>query len=177
MDICGDKRNSYSKTDHDATFMRIKKDYMGNDQLLPAYNVQMGICDGYIAVYGVYQYASDSDCFQPLIEEFKRRYHKYPKYPVADAGYGNLNNYLYCQEHGMEKYMKFPMYEKETKDKKYRDDPYRAVNFRVNEDRTTGLSKRQRISFPTDGTGKGQPIWENCRASPVRGLQRLPTSI
>ena len=32
----------------------------------------------------------------------------------------------------MEKYMKFPMYE-ETKDKKYRDDPYRAVNFRVNE--------------------------------------------
>ena len=81
MDICGDKRNSYSKTDHDATFMRVKKDYMGNDQLLPAYNVQMGICDGYIAVYGVYQYASDSDCLQPLVEEFKRRYHKYPKYP------------------------------------------------------------------------------------------------
>ena len=101
---------------------------MGNDQLLPAYNVQMGICDGYIAVYGVYQYASDSDCFQPLIEEFKRRYHKYPKYPVADAGYGNLNNYLYCQEHGMEKYMKFPMYEKEIKDKKYRDDPYGRQN-------------------------------------------------
>ena len=68
VDICGDKRNSYSKTDHDATFMRVKKDYMGNDQLLPAYNVQMGICDGYIAVYGVYQYASDSDCFQPLSE-------------------------------------------------------------------------------------------------------------
>ena len=45
----------------------------------------------------------------------------------------DLKNTLYCQEHGMEKYMKFPMYEKETKDKKYRDDPYRAVNFRVNE--------------------------------------------
>ena len=43
---------------------------------------------------------------------------------MTDAGYGNLNNYLYCQEHGMEKYMKFPMYEKETKDKKYRDDPF-----------------------------------------------------
>ena len=105
VEICGEKRNSFSKTDHDATFMRVKKDYMGNDQLLPAYNVQMGVCDGYIAVYGVYQYASDSDCFQPLMEEFQRRYHKYPKYPVADAGYGNLNNYLYCDEHGMEKYM------------------------------------------------------------------------
>ena len=92
--------------------------HMGNDQLLPAYNVQMGVCDGYIAVYGVYQYASDSDCFQPLMEEFRRIYHKYPKYPVADVGYGNLNNYLYCEEHGMEKYMKFPMYEKETKNKK-----------------------------------------------------------
>ena len=38
--VCGPNRNSYSKTDHSATFMRIKKDYMGNDQLLPAYNVQ-----------------------------------------------------------------------------------------------------------------------------------------
>lgn len=46
IEICGDKRNSYSKTDHDATFMRIKRDYMGNDQLLPAYNLQTAVCDG-----------------------------------------------------------------------------------------------------------------------------------
>ena len=39
------------------------------------------------------------------------------KYPVADAGYGSYNNYLYCEEHGMEKYMKFTMYKKETTDK------------------------------------------------------------
>ena len=50
---------------------------------------------------------------------------KYPEYPVADAGYSSFNNYLYCEEHGMKKYMKFTMYEKESKDKKYRDDPYR----------------------------------------------------
>lgn len=49
--ICGDYRNSYSKTDHDATFMRVKKDYMGNDQLLPAYNFQLAICDGYVAMF------------------------------------------------------------------------------------------------------------------------------
>lgn len=48
--ICGDERNSYSKTDRDATFMRMKKDYMGNDQLLPGYNIQFGVCDEYIAV-------------------------------------------------------------------------------------------------------------------------------
>ena len=45
IEICGNERNSYSKTDCDATFMRIKRDYMGNDQLLPAYNLQVAICD------------------------------------------------------------------------------------------------------------------------------------
>ena len=55
------------------------------------------------------------------------------KYPVADAGYGSFNNYLFCEEHGMEKYMKFTMFAKETKDKKYRDDLYRAVNFPIDE--------------------------------------------
>jgi len=78
-------------------------------------------------------YASDMDCFQPLMERFFKAHSKYPEYPVADAGYGSFNNYLYCEEHGMKKYMKFTMYEKETKDKDYREDPYRAVNFPINE--------------------------------------------
>ena len=127
--ISGEHRNSYSKTDHSATFMRMKRDYMGNDQLLPAYNVQIGVADEYIAVMDVQQYASDMDCFVPLIEKFHRLYGFYPKYPVADAGYGSYNNYLYCEQTGMEKYMKFTMYEKLTKDEKYRDDPFRAENF------------------------------------------------
>ena len=132
--ICGEKRNSYSKTDHDATFFRMKKDYMGNDALLPGYNMQLLVCDEYIAHYGVFPFASDMDCFQPMMEGFARRYGHYPRYPLADAGYGSFNNYLFCQEHGMEKYMKFTMYEKESKDKKYRNDPYRAVNFEIDQD-------------------------------------------
>ena len=131
--ICGNERNSYSKTDHDATFMRMKRDHMGNDQLLPGYNIQCAVCDGFIAAFDVYQYASDMDCFQPLMERFQSLYGQYPEYPVADAGYGSYNNYLYCEEHGMEKFMKFTMYEKESKNEKYRNDPYRAVNFPVNE--------------------------------------------
>ena len=130
IEICGEKRGSYSKTDKSATFMRVKKDYMGNDQLLPAYNMQVAVCDEYIATVDIKQYASDMDCFIPLMEKFKLQYGKYPKYPVADAGYGSFNNYIYCEEHGMEKYMKFTMFEKETKDKKYRDNPYRATNFK-----------------------------------------------
>lgn len=131
--ISGEHRNSYSKTDNGATFFRMKKDNMGNDRLLPGYNIQLGLCDEYIAVYDVKQYASDMDCFQPLMEKFKDIYHKYPQCPVADAGYGSFNNYLYCEKHGMGKYMKFTMFKKETEDKKYRENPYRAVNFYINE--------------------------------------------
>ena len=86
--------NKYTWVWKKATFMRIKTDYMGNDQLLPAYNVQIG---------------------------------------VADAGYGSYNNYIFCEQNGIEKYMKFPMFKKETKDEKYHEDPFRAVNFRIDE--------------------------------------------
>jgi len=133
IEVCGEKRNSYSKTDHGATFMRIKTDYMGNDQLLPAYNMQVAVCDEYIAAIDVKQYATDMDCFVPLMDKFHQLYGHYPKYPTADAGYGSFNNYLFCEEHGMEKFMKFTMFEKETKDRKYKNNPYRAVNFQRNE--------------------------------------------
>jgi len=66
ISICGVIQNSYSKTDNSATFMRIKKDYMGNNQLLPTYNVQVGVANEYIAVVDINQYHSDMDCFIPL---------------------------------------------------------------------------------------------------------------
>ena len=73
IDICGSERNSYSKTDKSATFMRIKTDYMGNDQVLPAYNVQIGVADEYIAVVDVNHYRSDMDCLkEPQNQECRR---------------------------------------------------------------------------------------------------------
>ena len=172
--ICGPDRNSYSKTDHDATFMRMKRDYMGNDQLLPAYNVQIGVADEYIAVVDVMKYRSDMDCFIPLMEKFKELYGFYPKYPIADAGYGSFNNYLYCQQHGMEKYMKFPMYEKETKDERYRDDPFRAVNFNTDSDGDLICPNNKKFIFSHRRAVKGnlygrqEEIYEceDCSACP-----------
>lgn len=174
IQICGDHRNSYSKTDHDATFMRIKCDYMGNDQLLPAYNLQAAICDEYIATVDVKPYASDMECFVPLMEKFNATYGHYPKYPVADAGYGSYNNYLYCKEHGMEKYMKFTMFEKETKDDKYHNDPYRAVNFQMDEDGNLICPNGKKFIFkyskPVKGNkyGRTEEIYEceNCEGCP-----------
>ena len=110
-------------------------DYLNEiiDQLLPAYNVQIGVADEYIAVVDVNHYRSDMDCFIPLMKHFKQTYGFYPKYPVADAGYGSYNNYIFCEQNGIEKYMKFPMFKKETKDRKYHEGPFRAVNFRIDE--------------------------------------------
>ena len=67
------------------------------------------------------------------MNKFYTTYGFYPKYPVADAGYGSYNNYIFCEQHGMEKYMKFTMFKKETTDKKYHEDPFRAVNFPIGE--------------------------------------------
>lgn len=155
IEICGENRGSYSKTDKSATFMRIKKDYMGNDQLLPAYNMQAVVCDEYIATLDVQQYASDMDCFIPLMEKFKEQYGKYLKYPIADAGYGSYNNYLYCEEHQMEKYMKFTMFQKETKDEKYKNNPYRAINFSKDEKGNIICPKGRKFKFKCERPVKG----------------------
>ena len=172
--ICGPERNSYSKTDHDATFMRVKRDYMCNDQLLPAYNVQIGVADEYIAVVDVMQYRSDMDCFIPLMEKFKELYGFYPKYPVADAGYGSFNNYIYCQQHGMEKFMKFPMYEKETKDVQYHNNPFRAINFKTDADGNLICPNNRRMIFSHRRAVKGNHygrqdeiyVCEDCNGCP-----------
>ena len=176
IEICGENRNSYAKTDHDATFMRVKRDYMGNDQLLAAYNVQAAICDEYIAVIDAKPYASDQECFVPLMEKFKETYGRYPKYPVADAGYGSYNNYLYCEEHGMEKYMKFTMFEKETKNVKYHTDPYRAVNFTRDKEGKLICPAEKRFYFKYNQHvrgnkyGRTEEVYEceNCGGCPYR---------
>ncbi len=176
IEICGETRNSYSKTDHDATFMRIKSDYMGNDQLLPAYNMQAVICDEYIAVIDAKPYASDMECFVPLMEKFNSIYGHYPKYPVADAGYGSYNNYLYCEEHSMEKFMKFTMFEKETKDAKYHNNPYRVDNFRRDEAGNLLCPNNKKFIFKynkhiyKNKYGRTEEIYEceNCNGCPYR---------
>ena len=176
IETCGEDRNSYSKTDRDATFMRIKRDYMGNDQLLPAYNLQIATCDEYIAVLDVKHFASDMECFVPLMEKFKEIYGHYPKYPVADAGYGSYNNYLFCEEHGMEKFMKFTMFEKETKDVKYHNNPYRAVNFKRDEDGHLVCPNNKKFYFKYNQRVRGNKYGrteeihecEDCSGCPYR---------
>lgn len=134
IDKCGEHRNSYSKTDVDATFMRMKTDYMGNTALLPAYNWQL-VSAGELILFGLTsQSASDNKCFIPLMNKYKSLFGTYPKTPVADAGYGNLETYSFCKNNQIELFMKFASWEKETHNKKFHEDPFRSVNFKIDDE-------------------------------------------
>ncbi len=62
-------RNSYSKTDEDATFMRMKDDYMKNGQLKPGYNLQMGTEGQFVVGFSVHQRQGDPGCLVPHLRE------------------------------------------------------------------------------------------------------------
>ena len=92
-----DQRNSYSKTDHDATFMRVKEDPMQNGQLKPAYNVQIATSNQFITGYRLFQNPTDTRTLQPFIEHLKAN-NVLGHTIVADAGYGSESNYRYLED-------------------------------------------------------------------------------
>lgn len=134
LDTMGSDRNSYAKTDPSATFMHMKEDHMRNSQLKPGYNIQIGVSDEYILHLDISQERNDYKTFIPFLEGYHQIYGKYPKYPVADAGYGGLINYRFLKEKQMELYQKYSMYRKDTKDKKRMNNPYLAMNLKKDED-------------------------------------------
>ena len=125
--ICG-KRNSYSKTDHDATFMHGKEDYYNKTGIFkPYYNLQIGVSDEYILHMGVFPNPTDTKTWVPFFDSYKSRYDKLPQYPVADAGYGSYDNYMYCLKNDMKLFMKYNNYSKE-KDPKFKKKLYNIKN-------------------------------------------------
>jgi transposase len=159
IDIIGTNRNSCARTDHDATFMHMKEDYMRNGQLKAGYNIQMGVSDEYILHLDIFQDRSDYQTFIPFLEGFKQRYGYNPKYPVADAGYGGLKNYRYLKLSGMELYQKYTMYSKETTDKTYASDPKRPSNFKKDEDGYFYDEHGERLHFLWHSK-KGHDVYE-----------------
>ena len=107
--ICGPARNSYYKTDHDATAMCLKEDYYSGlgSNMHAAYNVQVVVIKGIACAYYVSQSRTDMNDFIPTIEAFSRFYGCYPKRICADSGYGCLQNYEYLYTHHIENYVKF----------------------------------------------------------------------
>lgn len=123
-------RNSFSKTDTDATFMHMKEDHMRNGQLKPGYNVQIGVDSEYIVNVGLFSERSDQLTLIPFLEDTKERTGINYKEIVADAGYESEENYVYLNEHNQDSYIKPSNYKTSKKRKKK---PYSTENFIYNE--------------------------------------------
>ncbi|NRA48701.1 MAG: IS1182 family transposase [Phaeodactylibacter sp.] len=127
-----DGRNSYSKTDPDATFMRMKEDHMLNGQLKPAYNLQASTSSQYFVNYSIHQTTNDTLTLTPHLNEHKQLFNQVPDTLTADAGYGSEQNYEYLEDHDIESYVKYNYFHKEQT-KKWKEDPFRAQNLHYNE--------------------------------------------
>ncbi|AZR72140.1 transposase [Anoxybacter fermentans] len=121
-------RNSYSKTDTDATFMRMKEDHMKNGQLKPAYNVQIGTENQFVVGYSIHQRPADSRCLIPHLEKVKEVTGKIPENVIADSGYGSEENYDYLEKANTNIYVKYNTFHKEQK-KKFKNDIFKVENW------------------------------------------------
>ena len=119
LEIMGDYRNSYSKTDHDATFMRMKEDHMKNGQLKPAYNIQLASASDFIIGENISHHPSDMYTLKPFLMTLLENYQGKLEKIVADAGYESEENYVYLAENKLTSYIKPSNYEK-LKTRKYK---------------------------------------------------------
>ena len=127
------QRNSYSKTDHDATFFRMKEDKMGNGELKPAYNFQLSTENNFITNYSLHQSAGDTATFKEHLNFYKKKYGRYPDASIADAGYGSLENYRFLNDAYVDNYVKYNTFDKEGT-KKFKTDISKVENLFYNEE-------------------------------------------
>lgn len=118
-------RNSYSKTDVDATFMRMKDDHMRNGQLKPAYNLQMGTEGQFVVGFSVHQRPGDPGCLVPHLKGVKKQLGRLPKKVIADSAYGSEENYAYLNQEQVGNYLKYNTFGKEQRPR-YKPNPFAA---------------------------------------------------
>ncbi|MGE8207167.1 IS1182 family transposase [Heyndrickxia sp. NPDC080065] len=172
------ERNSYSKTDHDATFMRMKDDYMKNGQLKAGYNVQVATEGQYALAYSLFPNPTDTRTLIPFLDTIEEDYFKLPKHIVADAGYGSEQNYDdVMSNRKREALITYGMYLKEQK-KKYKQNEFNPDNWHYDEDNDTYTCPNQQsvvfkyYSVRTDKTGFKREFkiyeCEDCSGCPFR---------
>jgi len=172
-------RNSYSKTDEDATFMRMKEDHMKNGQLKPAYNVQIATEEQFITNLGIYQRAGDTATLPSFLEDFEESYNKQSKIVVADAGYGSEQNYQVMEDKHIEAYVKYNYFHKEQK-WAWKTNPFAVQNLFYNQEKDFFLCPmgQKLINIGTkrikSDLGYISSVTryqaQNCTGCPLRGL-------
>lgn len=178
LETLGD-RNSFSKTDEDATFMRMKEDHMKNGQLKPAYNPQISTENQYITHFSIHQKPNDTTTLSVHLEGFKQKYNKQSKQVVADSGYGSQENYELLEHNDIEAFVKFNYFHKEQK-RSFKNTPFGIQNLFYNQEKdfyvcTMGQRMEKvcdvkRIS--SNGYESQVSIYQakNCQGCPLRGM-------
>lgn len=177
LSIIGLGRNSYAKTDPDATFMRMKDDHMGNGQLKPGYNVQIAVNSEYITGVAAYPNRNDNGTLIPFLKELERGHGKKYKRIVADAGYESQENYLYLDAHGQMSFIKPANYDYRNS-KKFKAMIGRQENMRYDEvedcyfcaqDRKLSL-RRETSEVTAEGYIKTMAYYhcDSCSGCPVK---------
>ena len=125
--LMGTDRNSYSKTDIEATFMRMKDDHMQNGQLKPAYNVQIAVENYFIIHTYISNDRTDYNTLIPVLEKHKAYLNNFPQEVTADSGYSSEANLVYLKNNNIDSYIKLQMHEK-MKTRAYKNDPGKFYN-------------------------------------------------
>ena len=125
------ERNSMSKTDPDATFMRMKEDAMNNGQTKPGYNLQIATENQFLVDFGLFPNPGDTLTMPLFLTSFQRRYGRMASTVVADSGYGSEENYRFMEENGIQAYVKYNYFHMEQK-RSFKQDPRRVENLHYN---------------------------------------------
>lgn len=125
------ERNSMSKSDPDATFMRMKEDAMNNGQTKPGYNLQISAENQFITDYALFPNPTDTLTLIPFLNSFPDRYGHLPSIAVTDSGYGSEENYRFMAEAGIEAYVKYNRFHLEQHPR-YKPNPFNHDNFHYN---------------------------------------------
>lgn len=126
-------RNSISKTDPSATFMRMKEDAMCNGQTKPGYNLQISSENQFITDFALFPNPTDTLTFIPFLGSFPGRYGRFPKRVVADSGYGSEENYRFMDEAGIEGFVKYNRFHLEHRPR-YKPDTFHTDSLYYNEE-------------------------------------------
>ena len=178
--IMGDGRSSYSRTDTDATFMRMKEDHMKNGQLKPAYNVQISTNNQFIATYSIHQKTNDTATLISHITQHHNNFKQNPAALISDAGYGSEENLSWAEDNHITAYIKHNQFDRNQNKTIKNKKPFAAGQLFYNKEhdyyvcpmgqhmKLTGIRKRKTTTGFEQTTHHYQA--QNCQGCPLRGV-------
>lgn len=188
-------RKSLSKTDRDATFMRMKEDHMGNGQLKAGYNIQNGTENQFVIHSTVHQRPGDAACFIPHMKSLEKAYGHLPREVCADAGYGSEQNYEWLEDNGIAGFVKCNWFHKERRPSS-RKDPTQVANWEYDEaedewtcaggrklgfaegrTRVSDLGYESNVRIYECESCEGCPHAQKCARSIRRGNRRIEVNL